>query len=439
MRKVILSVFLVLVMAGGLLAQTWTLQTSPIATDFNSCSAVSSTICWAVGPASGIIKTTNGGTTWVSAVGNLPAATDLYTCSATSDLDCWVGAGDGSLYHTTNGGTTWTFVSLPAPATAFVDVVHFFTPQIGFVLGDPVGGVWCYYWTTNAGVNWNFGPAPAATGTEAGWNNSYCAIDTAHIWFGTNNSKIYKGSLRGGFTSSPTASINSFGVAFFDNNTGTGIMTTATNAAAPNANSTNGGTSWTNTAFTPAATGFGIKALANNYYGYGWMCVAGSATTGGKIYRTTNKGTSWTEQPTTCPVGKNFLAISMFNVNCGWAVTGTGAAGGGSNGGIFKYTDVLSEINPNNTTTPSNFVLEQNYPNPFNPSTTINYSIPKSAFVTLKVYDVLGNEVKTLVNEQQSVNNYSYTADFSNLTTGVYYYTLKAGDFTSTKKLMLIK
>jgi hypothetical protein len=126
----------------------------------------------------------------------------------------------------------------------------------------------------------------------------------------------------------------------------------------------------------------------------------------------------------------------MFNVNCGWAVTGTGA---GANDGIYKYNDVLSEINPINTTTPSNFVLEQNYPNPFNPSTTINYSIPKAAFVTLKVYDVLGNEVKTLVNEQQSVNNYSYTADFSSLTTGVYYYTLKAGDFTSTKKLMLIK
>ena len=128
----------------------------------------------------------------------------------------------------------------------------------------------------------------------------------------------------------------------------------------------------------------------------------------------------------------------MASVNCGWAVTGT-AVTGGTNDGVWKYTDVLNGVNPNNTTTPSNFVLEQNYPNPFNPSTTINYSIPKSSFVTLKVYDVLGNEVKTLVNEQQSVNNYSITADFSNLTTGVYYYTLKAGDFTSTKKLMLIK
>jgi hypothetical protein len=435
MRKVILSVLFLFVMVGGLFAQTWTLQTVPVTGDLNSCWAVSASVCWAVGPASVVIKTTNGGTNWVSAVGNLPAATDLYTCSATSDLNCWVGAGDGSLYQTTNGGTTWTFFALPSPATAFVDVVHFFNAQTGFVIGDPVGGQWCYYWTTNGGTNWTFGPSPAAAGTEAGWNNSYCAIDTAHIWFGTNNSKIYKGSLRGGFTSGPTAALDSYGVAFFDNNTGTAIMYTGSVAAA-NTNSTNGGTSWTTTAFTPAQVGYGIKAIANNFYGYGWMCVGGSTTTAGKIYRTTNKGTSWTEQTTSLAVGKSFFAISMFNVNCGWAVTGTGS---GSNGGVFKYTDALNEINSNNTTTPTSFKLEQNYPNPFNPTTTINYSISKESNVTLKIYDILGSEVKTLVNEKQSVNNYTVNVDFSSLPSGIYYYTLRAGDFTSTKKLMLVK
>jgi Secretion system C-terminal sorting domain len=437
MRKVILSVFLVLVMASGLLAQTWTLQSVPLSGDLNSVWAVSTTVCWAVGPASVIVRTTNGGTNWVSAVGNFPAGTDLYTCSATSDLNCWVGAGDGSLYNTTNGGTTWTYYPLPAPAAQFIDVVHFFTPQIGFALGDPVGGQWCYYWTTNAGTNWNFYPGITAAGTEAGWNNSYCAIDTAHIWFGTNVSKIYKGGFRSGFTSGPTAALDSYGVAFFDNNNGTAIMYTGT-AAAPNTNSTNGGASWTTTAFTPAQVGYGIKALANNFYGYGWMCVGGSATLGGKIYRTTNKGTSWTEQPTTLAAGKSFFAISMFNVNCGWAVTGTGGTGG-TNAGVYKYNDVLNAINPLNTNTPTSFKLEQNYPNPFNPTTTINYSISKESNVTLKIYDILGNEVKSLVNEQQSVNNYTITTNFSNLTSGVYYYTLKAGDFTSTKKLMLIK
>jgi photosystem II stability/assembly factor-like uncharacterized protein len=438
MKKVILSVLFLFVMVGGLLAQTWTLQTSPATTDLNSCSAVSATVCWAVGPASVIVKTTNGGTTWTSAVGNLPSATDLYTCSATSDLNCWVGAGDGSLYQTTNGGTTWTFFALPAPATAFVDVVHFFNSQIGFVIGDPVGGQWCYYWTTNGGTNWTFGPSPAASGTEAGWNNAYAAIDTSHIWFGTNNSKIYQGSLRGGFTSSATSLLDSYGLAFFDNNNGTAIMTAAGTAPGANANTTNGGTVWTATSFTPVGVAYGIKAIANNFYGYGWLCTGGSTTTAGKIYRTTNKGTSWTEQTTALASGKSFYAISMFNVNCGWAVTGT-AVTGGTNGGIWKYTDALNEISSNNTTTPTSFKLEQNFPNPFNPTTTINYSISKESNVTLKVYNMLGSEVKTLVNEKQSVNNYSVNVDFSSLPSGVYYYKLTAGDFTSTKKLMLVK
>lgn len=439
MRKVklLFALIALLAMTSGVFAQTWTQQSIPVTTDFNSVWAVSTTVCWAVGPASKVIRTTDGGTTWTNAAGNMPAATDLYTVSGISDQICWVGAGDGSLYKTTNGGTNWTFVSLPSPATAFVDVVHFFNPNTGFVLGDPVGGVWCYYWTTNAGANWTFGPAPAAVGTEAGWNNSYCAIDTGHIWFGTNASKIYKGGLRSGFTSGSTTVINSYGVAFFDYNTGSAIMYTGS-AVGANANSTNGGSTWTATSFTPAQVGYGIKAIPFSST-FGWMCVGGSATTAGKIYRTTNKGTSWTEQTTSLASGKSFYAISMFNVNCGWAVTGT-AVTGGTNGGVFKYTDNISLIGSNTNSTPTSFALQQNYPNPFNPTTTIDFSIAKASFVTLKVYDVLGNEVMTLINnELKSANNYSYTVDFSKLSSGVYYYSIKAGDFTSTKKLMLVK
>jgi hypothetical protein len=88
---------------------------------------------------------------------------------------------------------------------------------------------------------------------------------------------------------------------------------------------------------------------------------------------------------------------------------------------------------------PLNYRLEQNFPNPFNPTTTINYSIPKTSFVTLKVYNVLGNEVMSVVNEQQTANNYTYTLDFSKLSSGAYYYTLRAGDYSATKKLMLVK
>ncbi len=88
---------------------------------------------------------------------------------------------------------------------------------------------------------------------------------------------------------------------------------------------------------------------------------------------------------------------------------------------------------------PSNYSLEQNYPNPFNPSTKINFSILKSGMVELKVYDILGREVAIIVNEYRIAGNHTVDFNASNLASGVYLYTLKAGDFTNTKKMLLIK
>lgn len=88
---------------------------------------------------------------------------------------------------------------------------------------------------------------------------------------------------------------------------------------------------------------------------------------------------------------------------------------------------------------PKEYKLEQNFPNPFNPSTTISYSIPKSSFVTLKVYNTLGKEVAVLLNQYKDAGEYNFDFDGSNLTSGVYFYKLTAGDFSSTKKMMLSK
>ena len=93
---------------------------------------------------------------------------------------------------------------------------------------------------------------------------------------------------------------------------------------------------------------------------------------------------------------------------------------------------------------PEEYSLSQNYPNPFNPTTTINYTIPSivsnySSSVVLKIYDILGKEVKTLVNEVKQPGNYKVQFDASELTSGIYFYTLKAGDFYQTKKLILLK
>jgi hypothetical protein len=85
------------------------------------------------------------------------------------------------------------------------------------------------------------------------------------------------------------------------------------------------------------------------------------------------------------------------------------------------------------------FILDQNYPNPFNPSTTIKYQIPEISFVTLKVYDVLGNEIETLVNSEKPAGNFEITWNAESVPSGVYFYTLQAGSFTETKKMMLMK
>jgi hypothetical protein len=88
---------------------------------------------------------------------------------------------------------------------------------------------------------------------------------------------------------------------------------------------------------------------------------------------------------------------------------------------------------------PSVYSLDQNYPNPFNPATTIKFSIPQSSKVTLKIYDVLGREVSTLVNDTRNAGNYEVSFDASNLSSGMYIYTIQAGDYSASKKMMLLK
>jgi hypothetical protein len=88
---------------------------------------------------------------------------------------------------------------------------------------------------------------------------------------------------------------------------------------------------------------------------------------------------------------------------------------------------------------PKTFTLDQNYPNPFNPSTVVRYSIPNDAVVTLKVFNIIGQQVATLVDQKQAAGNYSVTFDASKLSSGVYFYKINAGQYVSTKKMLLMK
>ena len=88
---------------------------------------------------------------------------------------------------------------------------------------------------------------------------------------------------------------------------------------------------------------------------------------------------------------------------------------------------------------PKEFNLSQNYPNPFNPVTRIRYSIPQTSFVTIKVYDILGSEVATLINEEKPAGNYEVEFQAESLPSGVYLYKLQTGSFVATKKMLLLK
>jgi hypothetical protein len=111
------------------------------------------------------------------------------------------------------------------------------------------------------------------------------------------------------------------------------------------------------------------------------------------------------------------------------------------NGGarVFKTTYVVTDVEPVSSLIPDDYELKQNFPNPFNPSTNIEYSIPSESFVELNVYDILGNQVASLVNEQQQAGVYrvDFTAD--NLSSGMYFVRITANEFTRVVKMTLLR
>jgi hypothetical protein len=103
--------------------------------------------------------------------------------------------------------------------------------------------------------------------------------------------------------------------------------------------------------------------------------------------------------------------------------------------GSFEYSKTLNvKITPQ-----FSFKLEQNYPNPFNPSTTINFSVQENTIVSLKIYDVLGSEVTTLINEEKPAGDYKINFNAAAYTSGIYFYKLDAGKYSSIKKMIFIK
>jgi hypothetical protein len=149
-----------------------------------------------------------------------------------------------------------------------------------------------------------------------------------------------------------------------------------------------------------------------------------------------------TDSTDTIGLGRGWDALMnglglYFRQREGWP--GIGIKGAVIDGVLYGDTTTVGLDESALQNQPSSFQLYQNFPNPFNPITTIFYSIPKNGLVTLKVYDILGTEVTELLNEVKETGSYSVTFNAADLPSGIYFYTLKSGNFTATKKLILLK
>ncbi len=142
----------------------------------------------------------------------------------------------------------------------------------------------------------------------------------------------------------------------------------------------------------------------------------------------TGAWTNWEEVSSTQSLnaGENIIRLTAIGLS-------------GSNIDELRVDEGINSLNESTNIIPNMFVLHQNYPNPFNPTTKIKYSIPVGSFVSIKVFDLLGREIITLVNEKKQQGTYQVEFDGKNLSNGIYYYRIITGDFTETKKFILMK
>lgn len=390
----------------------WSEQTSPLTTALYSVSAVDDFVAWACGAAGKVVRTTNKGVNWVNVSGDLPASGDLYNIFAlnsTTAIATSSPAAGTYIYRTTNGGTNW--VQTLFQAGGFCNALWMTDANNAYAVGDPVGGNWFLKRSTNGGVNWtDWATVPT---TQAGWNNSLMIVGN-NVWFGTNaNYLMYSSNMGANWSQQTTTFTNQYAVWF--NSATVGLAGyNALNVT------TNGGANWA-ALTSPVATNVGgITGSGSDW----WV-----ATQNTTIHYSSNNGSAWSTQYT-APDGVWYHINKSRSGNTIWAVR--------SNGKIARYGTALS-VSPISTTTPTEFSLSQNYPNPFNPTTNINFSIPKSGLVTMKVFNILGKEVATLVNGNYNAGSYTVDFNASNLASGVYFYKIEVNGFSEVKRMMLVK
>lgn len=413
----------------------WIEQTSGHNIRLNGVSSLNSVISpihgWICGNNGIVITTSNGGTNWISAFSNIPPNADLtsilgmsnsYTRAITAGL---LSGNTAVVYFTSNGGASWqnTFMQTGGEIYGFAELSSMYDILL---IGKPVGNRWTIFRSTNEGRTWDSaGCYLPQSGNETGFVNSVFAIE-GKAWFGTNNSRIYYTPSGVNWTIQSTVpDINSSVVWFQYLLTDQSVVGLGLAAGTTLSKTTNLGMNWT----TVTAAGSGeITGIAGSpsSFSKSWY------SRGDKIY-TGIEGNSWILEYTAPSGNYTHIANNKTGSPNVWAVR--------DNGGISKYTGQIG-IQIISNEVPEKFSLSQNYPNPFNPSTKINFSIPSvettRRVIVLKIYDILGNEAATLVNQPLMPGTYSVDWDAANSPSGVYFYRLSAGEFTQTNKMILL-
>ena len=403
-----------------------------------------------------VFRSTNGGTVFT----NLPVSgisfdlmciwgktADIIYCG---DGGAISGAGgNAKIYFTSNGGTNWAVVVSTGGTGGFFDGVCFSrtSPNSGWCLSDPptgAGGIYFGARTTNGGTNWTQQSPPAVSGCYGAALSTFC-IDDNFYGYGTSSPTIYTLAARlciyttnGGTTwnnaqlngTASSTSQSFISTIAFNTNKINGLAGSSPSTTTIS-RTTNGGAVWFSQTIpsTVADANIQIKYVPNSNTAY----MIASSSSAAQSFKTTDNGATWTAL--TWPSG----VLDCTHMELVYAGGSAYVYAICRDGSVCKLVQSVTGVNDPQTNVPGDYKLEQNYPNPFNPTTTINYSIPKASFVTLKVYDVLGNEVMSVVNEYQTAKEYFYNLDLSKFSSGTYYYTLNAGNYTATKKLTLIK
>ena len=421
----------------------WTEQTSGVTVSLNSASNIDANYAWICGANGTVIKTNNAGYTWLNVSGNgIPSNINLVNINGvTTNIALTAGyiGTNTYLYLTINAGANWNQVF--TQANGFIDAVWMSTASNGFMVGDPVGGRWSLWKTTNGGANWDSaGLMLSQYGNEAGWNNSLF-IRGSRIWFGTDSSRIYYSS-NGGLnwinqTTAPETNINAL---FIDSLNNFGFS-----AGSTLLKTTNGGTNWAQTTAPGSGTIGGI--VRDVVYSTMWWYIRSS----NNVYNTQTSGSTWSVQYTAPSGNFTHLSVSRQFVNGSGLIYAVR-----DNGGISRCNFFVEGVTIVSDKIPDNYTLKQNYPNPFNASTIIEFDSPKlnsgqsgeirGSNIKIIVYDALGRETGTLVNEVIQPGTYKIDWNANNYPSGIYFYRIIATNpnnnsniFSQTKKMVLLK